>query len=47
MKSFANGNGQGVAGECASGQASAATPLITTGKPPHEHHWWYLVNGGG
>ena len=46
MKS--NGNSFGNTqynGECASG--SAATPLITTGRPPLEHHWWYLVNGGG
>ena len=43
MKS--NGNSFGVtnSGECASGTASAATPLITTSAPPQPEHWWYLV----
>ena len=44
MKSNGNSFGQSTAqGECASGPASAATPLITTGRPPQEHHWAYLV----
>ena len=46
MKSFSNGNGNGVVGGSStnSGPADSATPLITTGKPPGaEYHWWELV----
>jgi hypothetical protein len=39
MKSNSNSFGPG----SSMGAANAATPLITSGKPPHEHHWWYLV----
>lgn len=43
MKSNGNSFGPGVAGECASGPPSAATPLITTSAPPLADHWWYLA----
>lgn len=41
MKSNSNSFGQGPSG--GNGPANAATPLLTSGKPPQEHHWWYLV----
>lgn len=42
-RSFANGNGQGAHGMSESGPSDAATPLLTTGRPPQPDHWWYLA----
>ena len=43
MKSNGNSFGQGSHGNSANGPADAATPLLTTGRPPQEYHWWYLA----
>jgi hypothetical protein len=43
VKSNGNSFGPGTAGEINGGPPSAATPLITTSRPPHADHWWYLA----